>query len=329
MRRREFIGALVGGAAAAWPLKAQAQQPERRARIGVMFAFSANDPEAKPFVAALKKGLQDLGWIEGRNIEFDFRWPAADPDRTRAYATDLVGTKPSVILVNSTLGTATLRQETPTVPVVFVDIADPIRSGLVASLAAPGTNLTGFTNFEATMGAKWLQLLRDVAPDRTRAGLLFNPNTHSGQYFRMIETTAPSLGMESFQLPVQDAAGIERAITSLGRDVNAGLIVLPDIFHFAHRDLIVALAAQHRLPAVYPFRYFVTAGGLICYGIDQADLYLRAASYVDRILKGSKPADLPIQQPTKFQLVINLKAAKAIGLTIPETFLLHADEVIE
>jgi putative ABC transport system substrate-binding protein len=328
MKRREFI-TLIGGGAAAWPLKAQAQQPERMARIGVMLAFNASDPDAKPFVAALKKGLQDLGWIEGRNIEFDFRWPAADPDRIRAYATELVGTNPSVILVNSTSGTAALRQETLTVPVVFVNIADPIGSGFVASLAAPGGNLTGFTNFETTMGAKWLQLLRDVAPDRTRAGLLFNPNTHSGQYFRMIETTAPSLGMESFRLPVQDAAGIERAISSLGHDVNAGLIVLPDIFHFAHRDLIVALAAQHRLPAVYPFRFFVTAGGLISYGIDQADLYIRAASYVDRILKGSKPANLPIQQPTKFEFVINLKAAKAIGLTIPESFLLHADEVVE
>jgi putative ABC transport system substrate-binding protein len=328
MKRREFI-TLIGGGIAAWPLKAQGQQPERMARVGVMFAYNASDPEAKPFVAALKKGLQDLGWIEGRNIEFDFRWPAADPDRIRAYARELVGTKPSVILVNNTSGTAALRQETLTVPVVFVDIADPTRSGLVTSLAAPGGNLTGFTNFEATMGAKWLQLLRDVAPDRTRAGLLFNPNTHSGQYFRMIETSAASLEIESIQLPVQDAAGIERAIASLGRDVNAGLIVLPDFFHFAHRDLIVALAAQHRLPAVYPFRYFVTAGGLICYGIDQADLYLRAASYVDRILKGSKPADLPIQQPTKFELLINLKAAKVIGLTIPESLVARADEVIE
>jgi putative tryptophan/tyrosine transport system substrate-binding protein len=328
MKRRDFI-TLVGGVAAAWPLKAQAQQPERMARIGVMLAFSASDPEAKPFVAALKKGLQDLGWIEGRNIEFDFRWPAADPDRIRAYATELVDTKPSAILVNSTAATAALQQKTLTVPVVFVNIADPIRSGFVASLAAPGGNITGFTNFETTMGAKWLELLRDVAPERMRAGLLFNPNTHSGQYFHIIETTAPSLGMESSQLPVQDAAGIERAIASLGRDVNAGLIVLPDIFHFAHCDLIVALAAQHRLPAIYPFRLFVTAGGLISYGIDLTDLYLRAASYLDRILKGSKPADLPIQQPTKFELVINLKTAKALGLTVPPTLLARADEVIE
>jgi len=328
MQRRDFI-TIIGGAAAAWPLKAHAQQPERMARIGVMLAFGASDPEAKPFVAALKKGLQDLGWIEGRNIEFDFRWPAADPDRIRAYATELVDTKPSVILVNSTTATAALQRETLTVPVVFVNIADPIRSGFAASLAAPGGNITGFTNFETTMGAKWLQLLRDVAPERTRAGLLFNPNTHSGQYFHIIETTAPSLGMESFQLPVQDAAGIERAIASLGRDVNAGLIVLPDIFHFPHRDLIVALSAQHRLPAIYPFRLFVTAGGLISYGIDLADLYLRAASYLDRILKGSRPADLPIQQPTKFELVINLKTAKALGLTVPPTLLGRADEVIE
>ena len=294
-----------------------------------MLAFSASDPESKPFVAALKKGLQDLGWIEGRNIEFDFRWPATDPDRIRAYATELVDTNPRVILVNSTAATAALWHETHAVPVVFVNIADPIRSGFVASLAAPGGNITGFTNFETTMGAKWLQLLRELEPERLRAGLLFNPNTHSGQYFQIIETTAPSLGMESFQLPVQDAAGIERAIVSLGRDLNAGLIVLPDIFHFPHRDLIVALATRHRLPAIYPFRLFVTAGGLISYGIDLADLYLRAAFYIDRILKGSKPADLPIQQPTKFELVINLKTAKAIGLVVPPALLSRADEVVE
>jgi len=328
MKRREFI-TLFGGGAAAWSLKAHAQQPAQMARIGVMLAYSANDPQAKPFVAALKKGLQDLGWIEHRNIEFDFRWPATDPDRTRAYATELVGTKPSIILVNSTAATAALQQKTVTVPVVFVNIADPIRSRFVGSLAAPGGNITGFTNFETTMGAKWLQLLRDVAPERMRAGLLFNPITHSGQYFDLIETTAPLLGMEPIKLPVQDAAGIGRAIASLGGDANAGLIVLPDNFHFAHSDLIVALAAQHRLPAIYPFRLFVTAGGLISYGIDLANLYLRAASYLDRILKGAKPADLPFQQPTKFELVINLKTAKELGLTVPSTLLARADEVIE
>jgi putative ABC transport system substrate-binding protein len=245
MKRREFL-ALISSGVAAWPPRAHAQRLERMARIGVMLAFSATDPEAKPFVAALKKGLQDLGWIEGRNIEFDFRWPAVDPDLIRTYAVELIDAKPSVILVNSTAATAALQQKTLSVPVVFVNIADPIRSRFVASLAAPGGNITGFTNFETTMGAKWLQLLRDVAPERTRAGLLFNPSTHSGQYFHMIETTAPSLGIESFRLPVQDAAGIERAIASLGREANAGLIVLPDIFHFPHRDLIVALAGEHR-----------------------------------------------------------------------------------
>jgi putative ABC transport system substrate-binding protein len=267
--------------------------------------------------------------MEGRNIEFDFRWPAGDPDRIRAYAAELVRTNPSVILINSTPGAATLRQESRTVPVVFVGIADPVRSGLVASLANPGGNLTGFSNFEPAMGGKWLQLLKEIAPERTRAALLFNPRTHSGQYFPLIETTAPTLGLESVQQPVQDTAGIERAIVSIGREASAGLIVMPDNFTVVHRDPIVALAAQHRVPTIYPFRIFVTAGGLVSYGYDQPDLYRRAAAYVDRILKGDKPADLPVQLPTKFELLVNLKTAKAMGLPIPESFLLRADEVID
>jgi putative tryptophan/tyrosine transport system substrate-binding protein len=328
MKRRAFI-TLLGGTAATWPLAARAQQPDRSHRIGVMLGFEANDSDAQRLVVAFKKGLQDLGWVEGRNIEFEYRWPAADPERIRAHAIELVETRPSVILVNSTPGTRILHRETLTVPIVFVNIADPIRSGFVKSLASPGGNLTGLTNFEPRMGGKWLELLKEIAPDRTRATLIFNPNTHSGQYFRLIETAAPTVGLESIQRPVQDAAEIERAIASLDHDRNAGIIVMPDTFNAVHRDLIVALAAQHRVPAIYPFRFFVAAGGLISYGLDDADLYRRAASYVDRILKGTKPADLPVQAPTKFELIVNLKTAKALGLDVPWFLQQRADEVIE
>jgi putative ABC transport system substrate-binding protein len=287
------------------------------------------DPETQRLLGAFKKGLRDLGWIEGRNIEVDVRWAAADPERIRAHAVDLIGKRPGVILVNNTPATRILHQETRSVPVVFVSIADPVRSGLVASLANPGGNLTGLINFESTMGGKWLGLLKEIAPERTRAGLLFNPKTHSGQYFGLIETAARSLGMEAIQLPVDDEAGIERAAASLGRDGNAGLVIMPDGFTYVHRDRIVALAAQHRLPAIYPFRFFVDAGGLISYGFNEADLYRRAASFVDRILRGAGPGSLPVELPTKFEFVVNLKAAKELGLRIPESFLQAADEVIE
>jgi putative ABC transport system substrate-binding protein len=323
--RRQFI-TLLGGAAA-WPMAARGQRSDAARRVGVMMGFSASDPEVQRVFSAFKKALQDLGWREGSNVEFDFRWSAGDPNLTRAYAAELVRTKPSVILINSTPGTVALRQESRTVPGVFVDIADPVRSGLVGSLASPGGNLTGFSNFEPAMGSKWLQLLKEIAPDKTRTALLFNPRTHSGQYFSLIEVAAPAFGLEAVQLPVEDAAGIERAMVSLGS--KAGVVVMPDTFTSVHRDLIVALAVQHRIPAIYPFRAFVRAGGLISYGLDQADLYRRAAAYVDRILRGERPADLPVQLPTKFELVANLKTAKALGLKISESFLLRADEVIE
>jgi putative ABC transport system substrate-binding protein len=236
-----------------------------------------NDPEAQRLIAAFKKGLQELGWTEGRNIEFDFRWPAANSDRLRAHAVDLIGKKPGVILVNNTPATRILHQETRTVPIVFVSIADPVRTGLVASLANPGGNLTGLINFESTMGGKWLGLLKEIAPDTRRAGHLFNPTTHSGQYFGLIETTARSLGMEAVHLPVKDAAEIDRAASGLARKRNASLIIMPDAFTYVHRDRIIALAMQRRLPAMYPMRFFVAAGGLISYGFDETDLYRRAA----------------------------------------------------
>jgi putative ABC transport system substrate-binding protein len=327
MRRREFI-TLLGGAAAAWPLAARAQQPAMPL-IGVISWSSENDPEAQRLIAAFKKGLERLGWIEGRNIEFDFRWPAADPDRIRAHAVELIGKTPSVILVNNTPTTRILHQETRTVPVVFVSIADPVRTGLVASLASPGGNLTGLINFESTMGGKWLGLLKEIAPDTRRAGLLFNPSTHSGQYFGLIETAAHSLGMEAVHLPVKDAAEIDRAAAALAREGNASLIIMPDAFTYVHRDRIIALAMERRLPTMYPFRFFVAAGGLISYGFDETDLYRRAASFVDRILKGAKPASIPVELPTKFELVVNLRVAKELGLKIPESFLQRANEVIE
>ena len=326
MDRRAFLGAVALLAA---PLGAEAQQADRTQLIGVISWSNGTDPEAQRLLGAFRKGLRDLGWTEGRNIEVDVRWAAADSERIRAHAVDLVGKRPSVILVNNTPATRILHQESRSIPVVFVSIADPVRTGLVASLASPGGNLTGLINFESTMGGKWLGLLKEMAPERTRAGLLFNPKTHSGQYFGLIETAARSLGMESIRLPVQEAAGIERAAASLGRDGNACLVIMPDGFTYVHRDRIVALAAQHRLPAIYPFRFFVDAGGLISYGFDEADLYRRAASFVDRILKGAKPASLPIELPTKFELVINLKTAKALGLTIPPSLLQRADQVIE
>ena len=327
MKRRAFIS-LLGGAAACWPFAARGQQ-SAKPLIGVISWSSESDPEAQRLIVEFKKGLERLGWIEGRNIEFDFRWPAADPDRIRAHAVELIGKTPSVILVNNTPTTRILRQETRTVPIVFVSIADPVRTGLVASLANPGGNLTGLINFESTMGGKWLSLLKEIAPDTRRAGLLFNPSTHSGQYFGLIETAAHSLGMEAVHLPVKDAAEIDRAAAALAREGNASLIIMPDAFTYVHRDQIIALAMERRLPTMYPFRFFVAAGGLISYGFDETDLYRRAASFVDRILKGAKPASIPVELPTKFELVVNLRAAKELGLKIPESFLQRADEVIE
>jgi len=328
MRRREFI-TLIGGATAVWPLAAHPQKPDRMSLIGVISWSSESDPEAQRLIAAFKKGLQEFGWIDGRNIEFDFRWSAADSEGIRADAVDLIGKKTSVILVNNTPATRILHQETRAVPVVFVSIADPVRTGIVASLAHPGGNLTGLINFEPTMGGKWLGLLKEIVPDMRRAGLLFNPSTHSGQYFGLIETAAHSLGMESVRLPVKDAAEIDRTAAAFAREGNAGLIIMPDGFTYAHRDEIVASAMHHRLPAMYPFRFFVGAGGLMSYGFDEADLYRRAASFVDRILKGANPASIPVELPTKFEFVVNLRTAKELGLKIPESLLRNTDEVIE
>ena len=328
MRRREFILAL-GGAAVAWPLAARAQ-PERMRRIGVLMNLAADDPESSARLTAFLQGLQQLGWTDGRNVRIDTRWAAGDADRYRKSATELVALMPDVILATGTSAVAPLQQATRTVPIVFVQVIDPVGAGLVASLARPGGNATGFTLFEYGMSGKWLELLKEIAPRVTRAAVLRDPASAPGiGQFAAIQAVAPSLGVELSPVDVRDAGEIERAVTAFARSPNGGLIVTASPSAAVHRELIITLAARHKLPAVYPFRYFVTGGGLISYGPDIVDQYRRAAGYVDRILKGEKPADLPVQAPTKYELVINLKTAKALGLTVPPTLLARADEVIE
>jgi putative ABC transport system substrate-binding protein len=288
-----------------------------------------NDPEAQGRVAAFREGLEKFGWTDGRNIRIETRWGVADANSIKQIATELVALHPDVILTNNTPTVRAFQQATRPMPIVFVSIADPIRTGFVLSLARPGGNITGFTNFEASMGGKWLELLKEIAPRTTRVALIFNPDTHSGQFFQSIEAASSSLGIEAVQTPVHDAAEIERALASFNGEANVGLVSMPDSFTTVHSGLIISLARKYRLPAVSWIRSFAASGGLMSYGVDLPDLYRRAASYVDRILKGAKPADLPVQQPNKFDFVINLKTAKALGLTVPPLLIASADEVIE
>ena len=299
-------------------------------RVGVLQATAENDPETQARTKAFRQGLAALGWTEGRDILIDYRYAAGDAARIKAYAAEMVSAGPDLILANSTPVVAALRQGNP-LPIVFVQVTDPIGQGFVASLARPGGNITGFTAFEPAMGSKWLAMLKEIAPGVARVALMFNPDTapFARMFWQPVEDAAPSFDVKPIQAPVRDVGEIEHAIEALARDGNGGLMVLPDISTTNHRDLIIALAARHRLPAVYPFRYFAANGGLMSYGIDVADVYRRAASYVDRILKGEKPSDLPVQAPTKFELVINLKTAKALGLTVPISMQQRADEVIE
>ena len=328
MRRREFLGAL--GGAAIFPLSTRAQQGERMRRIGMLFAASADDPEHQGRFAAFAQGLVKLGWIDGYNVRIDTRWATTNAD-LRGQAAELVSRAPDVIVAAT--GTATvapLLQATSTVPIIFVVVIDPVGAGFVASLARPGGNTTGFTMFEYGMSGKWLELIKEIAPGVKRAAVLRDPAIASGiGQFATVRAMAPSMRLELSPVDVRDASEIERAVTAFARSDNAGLIVTASAAATRHRDLIIALAARHRLPAVYASRFFVIAGGLMSYGPDLIDQYRRAAGYVDRILKGEKSADLPVQEPTKFELAINLKTAEALGLTVPQTLLARADEVIE
>jgi len=327
MRRREFIS-LLGGAAA-WPLSVRAQQRERMRRIGVLINHAENDPTGQGYMAAFRQGLQDLGWADGRNTRVDIRWGAGRNDRYRQYAAELVGLAPDVILAATTPAVAALKAASRTVPIVFVTVVDPVGSGLVTSLPRPGGNATGFTVFEYAIAAKWLELLKEIAPHVTRAAVLRDADVAAGiGLFAAVQTVAP-MGIELSVIGTEGTAEIEQAVAAFAREPNGGLIVTASAFGANHTDWIVALVAKHRLAAVYPSRYFTAAGGLISYGPDQVEPYRRAADYVHRILKGEKPADLPVQAPTRFQMIINLKTAKALGLTVPTTLLSRADEVIE
>jgi ABC-type uncharacterized transport system substrate-binding protein len=330
MRRREFI-TILGGAAAMWPLAARAQQSDRAQRIGVLLASTADDPEYQARIAAFLRGLQQLGWSDGRNVHIDTRWATTKLDDIRRHAAELAALTPDVILAGTgTVTVAPLLQATRTVPIVFALVIDPVGAGFVDSLARPGGNATGFTTFEYSMSGKWLELLKQIAPTITRAAVLRDTTIVSGiGQFAAVQAVAPSLGVDLSAVNMRDAGEIERAITSFARSSNGGLIVTASALATRHRDLIIALAARLRLPAVYPYRLFVNDGGLISYGPDFVEQYRQAAGYVDRILKGEKPAEMPVQAPTKYEIVINLKTAKSLGLTVPPAVLARADEVIE
>jgi putative ABC transport system substrate-binding protein len=330
MRRREFI-ILLGGAAVAWPLAARAQQADRMRRVGVLVSRIADDPEEQARLAAFVQGLQELGWTEGRNVRIDYRWAAGDADRSRTYAAELVALAPDVIVAAGSQSVAALEQTTRTVPIVFASVVDPVGAGYVTRLARPGGNATGFTAFEYSLSGKWLELLKEIAPNLTRIAILRDPALAAGiGQFAVIQAMAPpSFGVELSPIDVRDAGEIERDVAAFAGETKGGLIVTGSSGAAVHRELIIMLAARHRLPAVYPFRNYVTSGGLISYGPDPTDQFRRAAGYVDRILKGEKAADLPVQAPTKYGLVINLKTAQALGLTVPPLLLARADAVIE
>jgi ABC-type uncharacterized transport system substrate-binding protein len=329
MRRRDVI-ALLGGAAG-WPLAARAQQPDWMRRIGVLMAYAESDREGQTWVAAFREGLQNLGWWEGRNIRIDMRWGAADVESMERYAKELIALQPELILAQNTPTTAALLQQTRTIPVIFAVVSDPIGSGFVASYARPGGNVTGFTDLEPTMAGKWLGLLKEVAPRVARVAFLFNPVTAPNfeYYLNPFKVDATSFALSAVAAPVHDPPELESAIAAQAREPNVGLVVMPDPFLNVHRAEVISLAARYRLPAVYPYRLFTEVGGLLSYGIEPPDNFRRAASYADRILKGAKPSELPVQAPVKFELVINLKTAKALGLDVPIHLQQVANEVIE
>jgi putative tryptophan/tyrosine transport system substrate-binding protein len=329
MTRREFITLIAGAVTLAWPMAARAQQPSGVRRIGVLITLAADDPEAQARIGAFLQGMQEFGWTLGRNVRIDYRW-ATDVNSISRHATELVALAPDVILANANPSVVALQRATPSVPIVFVAVTDPVAATFVENLARPGSNATGFSTGEYGTSAKWLELLKEIAPSITQVAVLQDPqNLSSLPQFAAIQSVAPSLGVELKSLPLRDVGEIERIVAAFARGSNLGLIATRTQAANLRRDLIIALAARHRLPAVYPLRFFVTGGGLVSYGPDIVDQYRRAAGYVDRILKGEKPADLPVQAPTKYELVINLKTAKALGLTVPDSLLARADEVIE
>jgi putative ABC transport system substrate-binding protein len=328
IRRREFISGL-GSGAVVWPVATRAQQRERMRRIGVLLAAAAEDPEYQMRVGAFLLVLQQLGWTDGRNVRIDYRWGSGDANRTRRYAAELAALAPDVILASGNAALAPLLQATHTVPIVFAVVGDPVGSGYVDSLSRPGGNATGFMQFEYSLCGKWLELLKQTASGVTRAAVLWDPTAGGIGQFAVIQSVASSVGVEVSPVSVRDAGEIERTVTAFARSGNGGLIVTASALANFHRELIIALAAQRKLPAVYFARYFVTSGGLISYGADLVDQFRSAAGYVDRILKGAKPADLPVQAPVKYEMVLNLRTARALGLDVPTTVLVRADEVIE
>jgi putative ABC transport system substrate-binding protein len=329
MRRREFI-TLLGGATVAWSVATRAQQTERVRRIGVLMAFAEND-EAPSWVAAFREELRKLGWMDGSNSEIDTRWATADVESMQRFAKEFVGLQPDLILTGSTPATAAMLQQTRTIPIIFVMVADPVGSGFVESLPRPGGNVTGFTPVEGSLGGKWVELLKEIAPRLARVTLLFNPvmATFVEGYLNPFEAAAASLGLEAILAPVHDMSELESVIAAQARESNGGLVVIPDAFMIGHRAEITLLAARYRVPAVYTFRFFTEVGGLLSYGVNPLSEFRRAASYADRVLKGAKPSELPVQAPVTFELVINLKTAKALSLDVPWTLLTRADEVIE
>jgi putative ABC transport system substrate-binding protein len=328
MRRREFIAGLAG--TAAWPLAARAQQADRVRRIGVLMPLDENDPVAKARISAFTQALADLGWADGRNVRMDLRWGRGDANRIRALAQELVGFQPDVIVTGGVPAAVAVQRETRTIPIVFVDGGDPVASGMVSRLDRPGGNITGFANLEATLGGKWFELLSEIVPGLKRAAIMFNPDTApASAYMPSLETAARSLKVEPVTAPVRSDVEIEGAIRDLRSEPGGGLVVMPDIFTTVHRSSIISAAARNNVPAVYPQSYYARDGGLLSYGVEQVDISRRVASYVDRILRGAKPGDLPVQFPTKFEMAFNLKTAKALGLTVPQSILLRADEVIE
>jgi len=328
LRRREFIAGL--GGAAAWPLAARTQQRDRVRRIGMLMPYDENDPVAKTVVSAFIQALADLGWTDGRNVRMDLRWAGGDINRMRALARELVGLQPDIIVPYGTPATAAVQGETRTIPIVFASVADPVASGIVARLDRPNGNITGFGILEPSLGGKWLELLSEIAPGRNRVALIFNPDTSTASaYMPSLETVARSLKVVPIIAHVHSDAEIETAIVALGREPRGGLVVMPDAFTDVHREAIILAAARNNVPTVYHLSTFVRDGGLLSYGTDRVDSFRRAATYVDRILRGAKPAELPVQFPTKFEMVVNLKTARALGLNVPTSLLARADEVIE